>query len=108
MISWNPIRWATSGTPIISERGKTAKTGDSEKMDAETAFWEERGEGAAATLGKFANDWGNGILQMLSSHQSIPGGNVIPGVLFCTKKFLNRYNSTDFLRLIYPFPVIDR
>ena len=44
--------------PIISERGKTAKTGDSEKMDAEAAFWEERGEGAAATLGKFANDWG--------------------------------------------------
>ena len=28
-------------------------------MDAEAAFWEERGEGAAATLGKFANDWGN-------------------------------------------------
>ena len=27
-------------------------------MDAETAFWEERGEGAAATLGKFANDLG--------------------------------------------------
>ena len=26
-------------------------------MDAEAAFWEERGEGAAATLGKFANDW---------------------------------------------------
>ena len=45
-------------SPIISERGKTAKTGDSEKMDAETAFWEERGEGAAATLGKFANDLG--------------------------------------------------
>ena len=45
-------------SPIISERGKTAKTGDSEKMDAEAAFWEERGEGAAATLGKFANDWG--------------------------------------------------
>ena len=44
--------------PIISERGKTAKTGDSEKMDAEAAFWEERGEGAAATLGKFANDCG--------------------------------------------------
>ena len=43
-------------TPIISERGKPAKTG--EKMDAEAAFWEERGEGSAATLGKFANDWG--------------------------------------------------
>ena len=27
-------------------------------MDAEAAFWEGRGEGAAATLGKFANDWG--------------------------------------------------
>ena len=27
-------------------------------MDAGAAFWEERGEGAAATLGKFANDWG--------------------------------------------------
>ena len=27
-------------------------------MDDETAFWEERGEGAAATLGKFANDLG--------------------------------------------------
>ena len=27
-------------------------------MDAEAAFWEERGEGAAATLRKFANDWG--------------------------------------------------
>ena len=45
-------------TPIISERGKTAKPGDSEKMNAEAAFWEERGEGAAATLGKFANDCG--------------------------------------------------
>ena len=28
-------------------------------MDAEAAFWEERGEGAAATLGKFAKDWGS-------------------------------------------------
>ena len=39
-------------TPIISERGKT------ETMDAEAAFWEQRGEGVAATFGKFANDWG--------------------------------------------------
>ena len=44
--------------PIISERGKTAKTGDSEKIDAEATFWEERGEDAATTLRKFANDWG--------------------------------------------------
>ena len=27
-------------------------------MDADAAFLEERGEGAAATLGKFTNDWG--------------------------------------------------
>ena len=31
-------------------------------MDAETACWEERGKGAAATLGKFANDWGLKII----------------------------------------------
>ena len=29
-------------------------------MDAEAAFWEELGEGTTATLGKFANDWGDG------------------------------------------------
>ena len=55
--------------PIISERGKTAKTGDSEKMDAEAAFWEERGEGAAATLGKFANDWGSSLFFTANGHQ---------------------------------------
>ena len=38
-----------------------AKLKKREKMDAEAAFWEERGEGAAATLGKFANDWGKCI-----------------------------------------------
>ena len=28
-------------------------------MDTEAACREERGEGAATTLGKFANDWGS-------------------------------------------------
>ena len=28
-------------------------------MDAGTAFWNDRGEGAAATIGTFASDWGS-------------------------------------------------
>ena len=90
------LRSGANASPIISERGKTAKTGDSEKMDAEAAFWEERGEGAPATLGKFANDWGNALhlvsfkLKVLNSFDTIrklPVTFGLPSFLFRGRGF---------------------
>ena len=45
-------------------------------MDAGAAFWEERGEGAAATLGKFANDWNSmrKTVQLPTSGMTLPTG----------------------------------
>ena len=54
-------------------------------MDAEAAFWEERGEGAAATLGKFDNEWGTALLL----EQTIDCGGGISG----SKTIINIHHS---------------
>ena len=41
------------------DHSKPQSLANGEKMDAEAAYREERGEGAAATLGKFANVCGS-------------------------------------------------